>query len=132
MKDKVVFFILGALLATLAYFVGDINLSADNELDGLEVIPKLLVKNLQAESILVGFSDTYRIRIAANHESATIGFLSTNGKQEIALWVLKETEGEAGEAFIAIGDATGKFRIMNTSSVDIFHQDTPDGNKEAD
>ena len=123
MRDKVVFFILGALLATLAYFVGDINLSADNELDNLEVIPKLLVKNLAAESIQVGFSDTYRIHMAANHDEATIGLLSPNGKQEIALWVLKETEGEAGEAFIAIRDDTDKIRIMNTSSVDIFHQE---------
>ena len=30
MRDKIVFFILGALLATLAYFAGDIQLSAQN------------------------------------------------------------------------------------------------------
>ncbi len=120
MRDKVVFFILGALLATLAYFVGDINLSAEND---IEVLPQLLVKNLQAESIMVGFSDTYRIRMAANHDETTIGLLSPNGKQEIALWVIKETEGETGEAFIAIRDDTDKIRIMNTSSVEIFHQE---------
>ena len=45
MTDKVVFFILGALLATLAYFAGDMHLSAENE---LEVIPKLLVKKISS------------------------------------------------------------------------------------
>ena len=72
MRDRVVFFILGALLATLAYFAGDMHLSADNE---LEVIPNLLVKKLVAESIEVGFSDTYRIRMVAGDDSATIGLL---------------------------------------------------------
>ena len=122
MRDKVVFFILGALLATLAYFVGDINLSAHNtEVEGLQIIPKLLVKEIQAESIMVGFSDTYRIRMEANHKAATIGLLSPNGTQRIALWVLKEP-GEDG-TFIAIRDDTGKTRIMDTRSVEIFHQE---------
>ena len=46
MRDRVVFFILGALLATLAYFAGDMHLSADNfEVGEHQVIPNLLVKN---------------------------------------------------------------------------------------
>ena len=118
MRDRVVFFILGALLATLAYFAGDMHLSADNE---LEVIPNLLVKKLVAESIEVGFSDTYRIRMVAGDDSAGIGLLSPNGKQHIALIVNKET-GEDG-AFITIGDDTGKIRFMDTSSVNRFNQE---------
>ena len=115
MRDRVVFFTLGALLATLAYFAGDIHLSAENE---LEVISKLFVKELIAESIVVGYSDTHRIRMEANHEAATIGLLSSNGTQRIALWVLKEP-GEDG-TFIAIRDDTGKTRVMDTSSVNRF------------
>ena len=118
MTDKVVFFILGALLATLAYFAGDMHLSAENE---LEVIPKLLVKKLIAESIEVGFSDTYRIRMIANHKSASVNLLSDNKKKHIALIITKEA-GEDG-AFIAIRDDTGRTRIMDVSSVNRFHQE---------
>ena len=31
MKDKVLFFLLGSVLATMAYFIGDINLSMDEK-----------------------------------------------------------------------------------------------------
>ena len=114
MKDKVVFFILGALLATLAYFAGDRHLSADNDLN---VIPNLLVKELVAESIQVGFSDTYSIRMTADDNSAEVS-LSNSGKKFISLILSKE----AG-AFIAIRDDNGKIRIMDTSSVNRFHQE---------
>ena len=52
MKDKIVFFILGALLATLAYFVGDIDtLTAEEKVSGIieskaGTIDFLAVKNL--------------------------------------------------------------------------------------
>ena len=51
MRDKIVFFILGAILATTAYFAGDMRLSADNQQGEFKVIPKLIVQELQAESI---------------------------------------------------------------------------------
>lgn len=44
MRDRIIFFVLGALLATLAYFAGDIQLSShDTEIEGYRIIPKLLV-----------------------------------------------------------------------------------------
>ena len=49
MRAKVVFFVLGALLATFAYFLGDIDtLRADGgigEFDGLKVHKGILIEN---------------------------------------------------------------------------------------
>jgi hypothetical protein len=96
MRDRVLFFILGALLATFAYLAGDMHLSAHNfEVDGLELIPKLLVKELIAESIEIGFSDTYHIRMGFDDDLARIDLLSPNEEQRIALIVTEET-GEDG------------------------------------
>ncbi|MDE0323662.1 MAG: hypothetical protein OXN27_07035 [Candidatus Poribacteria bacterium] len=48
MKDRIIFFVLGAILATIAYFVGDMrNVSAQNEtafFDNVEVLGHLSVR----------------------------------------------------------------------------------------
>lgn len=124
MRDKIVFFILGAILATTAYFAGDMRLSADNPQDEFKVIPKLLVKELLAESIQVGYKDTYQIRMGFDKDSAKIGLLPSNGKQLIGIFVTKETGDDA--AFIGIGNDMGKFRFMNASGVDTFGE-PPEG-----
>ena len=122
MKDKIVFFILGALLATLAYFVGDLNLSAHNpEIGEVQIIPELLVKELWAESIKVGFSDTHRIHLWVNEDLAKIDVFSDDQKKRVALIVTKET-GIDG-AFIAIRDDTGKTRALNADGIDRFREE---------
>ena len=122
MRDRVVFFILGALLATLAYFSGDMHLSAHNtEVGGLEIIPKLLVRTLQAEFIEVGFSDTHRIRMWVDDDVAKILLLSENEENQVSLIVSKET-GEDG-AFIGIRDDSGRTRVLTSDGVDRFHQE---------
>ena len=123
MRDRVVFFILGALLATFAYFVGEMNLSAHNfEVGEHQVIPNLIVgKLLVNESIQVGGEDSNRIRMGFDDDLVRIDLLSANGKKHIALIVTKET-GEDG-AFIAIGDDTGIIRFMDTSSVNRFNKE---------
>ena len=118
MRDRIIFFVLGALLATLAYFAGDMQLSAHNtEIKGMQIIDKLLVREIQAKSILVGYSDTYQIRIDANHKGAILSLLSPNKTQDIILVVSKET---GVGTFISIRDDTGKTRFMDTSSVNRF------------
>ena len=123
MRDKIVFFILGAILATTAYLAGDMRLSADNQQGEFKVIPKLLVgellvQELQADFIQVGYKDTHQIRMSFDNDSAKIGLLASNGKQLIGIFVTKETGDDA--AFIAIGNDMGKVRIMNASGVDAF------------
>ena len=124
MRDRIIFFVLGALLATLAYFAGDMQLSAHNvEKEGMQFISSLLTegiltKQIVAESIVVGFKGDYRIRMEANHEAATIQLFSPDETRGITLWITKES-GVDG-AFITIGDDTGKVRVMDTSSVNRF------------
>lgn len=122
MRDRVVFFILGALLATLAYFAGDMHLSAHNTKIGeLEVIPKLLVRTLQAEFIEVGFSDTHHIRMWVDDDVAKILLLSENEENQVSLIVTKDT-GEDG-AFIGIRDDSGRTRVLTSDGVDRFHEE---------
>ena len=143
MRDRIIFFVLGALLATLAYFAGDMQLSAHNtEIEGKQIIPKLFVEEIQVLSdLIVGGSGRYSIRMNADHEKAifmirdpdtprrsirmvvdhegaAIDLLSPNGKRFIGLFVAKEA-GEDG-TFIAIGDGTRKIRLMDASSVNRF------------
>ena len=126
MRDKIVFFILGAILATTAYFAGDIRLSADNQQGEIKVIPKLivrelLVQELLAGSIQVGFKDTHQIQMGFDNDSARIRLSASNGKQLIGISVTKENGDDA--AFIAIGNDMGKVRFMTPSGVDTFHQE---------
>ena len=119
MRDRIIFFVLGALLATFAYFAGDMQLSAQNaEIGEIKVIPKLLVRELMAESITVGYFDTYQIRMKANRNEANIHLLDPNRRTRIALDILK-TEGQ-GEALIAISDGTGKILMMGANGVNRF------------
>lgn len=144
MRDRIVFFILGALLATLAYFAGDMQLSAHNtQVEGLHIIPKLLVEEIMvSKSINVGFADNYRIHMTANHEGTSIRFFHPNGKEKIvlalespptdpeaaylsiaspngkqAIGLFTDNDTEADMPFIVIVDDTGKARFMDTSSV---------------
>ena len=119
MRDKIVFFILGAILATTAYFVGDMRLSADNQQGEFKVIPKLLVKELLAESIQVGYKDTHQIRMGFDDDGASIILSASSKKQSIGIFVTKEEIGDDG-AFISIVDAKGKFRLIGSSRVDAF------------
>ena len=51
MRDRIVFFVLGALLATIAYFAGDMNnLSAQGEVTHIE---KLSVGELTVDKTLI-------------------------------------------------------------------------------
>ena len=74
MRDKIVFFVLGAILATIAYLVGSLEtLTAKDqitELDQLRV-NKLVVK----ESIVVGDVGTKPILITSTNELAKIVLL---------------------------------------------------------
>lgn len=71
MKDKVVFFILGALLATIAYFAGDLEtLTAQDKITELE---QLRVNHLTVkDTIIVGDTGEKFIMIMANNEWAQI------------------------------------------------------------
>ena len=77
MKDKIVFFILGALLATLAYFVGDIDtLTAEEKVSGIieskaGTIDFLAVKNLVvSEGIVIGdYQKKGSFIILTNHDT---------------------------------------------------------------
>lgn len=74
MRDKIVFFVLGAILATIAYTIGDLEtLTAEDqitELDQLRV-NELVVK----ESIVVGDVGTKPILITSTNELAKIVLL---------------------------------------------------------
>lgn len=71
MRDKIVFFILGALLATLAYFAGDLEpLTAEDKFIELE---KLRVNSLMVkDSILVGDIGKKFILMRCDNEFAQI------------------------------------------------------------
>ena len=71
MKDKVVFFILGALLATIAYFAGDLEtLTAQDKITELD---HLRVNHLQVkDAIMVGDIGKKFILISADNEFAGI------------------------------------------------------------
>lgn len=71
MRDKIVFFILGAALATIAYLVGDLEtLTAENKITELD---QLHVKRLLVtESMAVGDVGKKFVLITANNKSATI------------------------------------------------------------
>ena len=125
MRDRIVFFILGALLATLAYFAGDMQLSAHNpemKENGRQLIGKLFVDDLMVEglfaqkimteSIVVGYKDGYRIRMEANPIGASIRFFHPNGKQNIslALGQLPQITGPEA-AYLYIYSPNGKQNI---------------------
>lgn len=82
MRDKIVFFILGAVLATIAYLVGDLEtLTAENkitELDTLQV-NDLFVKN----SIVVGEVGRKSVVILAHPKYAEISLYGATATSEI-------------------------------------------------
>lgn len=71
MRDKIVFFILGALLTTIAYFAGDLEtLTAEDKITELE---ELRVNILRVnDAIVVGDIGEKTILIATTNESAEI------------------------------------------------------------
>ena len=71
MRDKIVFFILGALLTTIAYFAGDLEtLTAEDKITELE---ELRVNILRVnDAIVVGDIGEKIILIATTNESAEI------------------------------------------------------------
>ena len=74
MRDKIVFFVLGAVLATIAYTIGDLEtLTAEDEIIRLD---HLLVNRLQVkEDIIVGDIGTRPILIKSTNELAEIAIL---------------------------------------------------------
>lgn len=74
MRDKIVFFVLGAVLATIAYTIGDLEtLTAEDEITELDhlTVNRITVK----ESIVVGDVGTKPILIKSTHELAKIVLL---------------------------------------------------------
>ena len=70
MKDKVLFFILGAVLATVTYFIGDLETTAEDE---YHEIDKLRVKSLVVKNgIWVGDIGKKFIAIQTDNEYAHI------------------------------------------------------------
>lgn len=70
MRDKVMFFILGAVLATIAYFVGDLETTAEDEFHEIDV---LRVNSLHVkEGIAVGERGKKYIMIATDNKFAEI------------------------------------------------------------
>ena len=101
MKDKIVFFILGALLATLAHFVGNIDtLTAEEKVSGIieskaGTIDFLAVKNLVvSEGIVIGdYQKKGSFIILTNHDTgADIRIYAGNGAEDpsIVLRALKD------------------------------------------
>ena len=71
MRDKVMFFLLGAVLATIAYFIGDLEtLTAENKITELDFlrVNRLVVK----DSIAVGDTGGSIIVIMADNERSEI------------------------------------------------------------
>lgn len=74
MRDKVLFFILGAVLATIAYFIGSMNRSGSN--DEVTTFEKLHIeKSLTVgDSIIVGFKslDDWEHNIATGEKEPNV------------------------------------------------------------
>ena len=101
MRDKVMFFFLGAVVATIAYFIGDLEtLTAEDEFHEIDV---LSVNRLFVEhSIAVGDKGKSAIVIMADNERAEIsmfGELPENRDDVI------DNTGEAKISLIARGDS---------------------------
>ena len=92
MKDKVVFFILGAFLATIAYFVGDIDTLTAAERTGA-TLDFLKVKNLLVEGgIVIGDQKKASpvIVLAIGDTGAEMGFYAGGEKPSLLLSALKD------------------------------------------
>ena len=120
MRDRILFFVLGALLATFAYFAGDMQLSAHNtEIGETQIIPELLVEELVVtKRVMVGFSDTYNIHITAHDKAAviTLGYPHRGerlGRKDQIAFVVSDRG-----TFISIRDETDKMRLMTSDLVD--------------
>lgn len=121
MKDKIVFFVLGAVLATVAYFVGDMdNLSADSEIGSMEfdtvVVENLYVKDKLTVSEYVGAADLLRefpcIVISADRKAASIAItsaLNVNSKNHGTVYVITESDGDPG---IFMRNSKGESRLL--------------------
>ncbi len=117
MRDKIIFFILGALLATLAYSAGGIQLSAD---DDITLFEKLLVKDLLiTDSLQIGVKDSnLRILIRKTEDYAAIILQNQENDERITLNVSKDTG-----PFIGIRNKHKKTRFMDANSVNRIHQE---------
>ena len=124
MKDKVVFFILGALLATIAYLAGDLEtLTAQDETLELEEIQvgNLFVK----DTLYVGDRGTMYVQIGADNQSAHLSLFGTkvektpdSGKPYIVLRAMDngaiiQANSHPGHpeasAFLGITNSEGKY-----------------------
>lgn len=137
MRDRIVFFILGALLATLAYFAGDMQLSAHNtETDERELISKLFVEDLMvkqllvqeivATSIRVGHKGDYRIRMEANGVEGSICLFHPNGEKNISLTLGRLPHITGPEAaYLSIFSPNGKQNIALCTNNEIGSEGLP-------
>ena len=80
MKDRIVFFILGALLATFAYFAGNMN-KLDADIDKKGVYDFLSVSHLEIDSMQVADN------VTITKSGIIIGDAETNSKSMIRIFV---------------------------------------------
>lgn len=121
MKDKIVFFILGALLATLAYFAGDVNLSAvDHDIESFDtlVVEKLIVGKtlsvgLENFNVQPGTADPHVI-MSANDDRAFISIARDIGSPTLPPHQRKvifvAIDKDKGSPFIVLSDGKGEIR----------------------
>ena len=118
MKDKIVFFILGAVVAMCVSLVGNIQLSADNDAVNFEEVhvKRLIV----SESILVGapgVNDMEKvIRLSAGGDSASILMGNALSLQRGSMIRLQAAEQNTD---LLIRDNTGKTRVLSVDILDM-------------
>ena len=106
MKDKIVFFILGALLATIAYLAGDLEtLTAQDKPQELErlKVGVLEVDNLRVKyDMYVGGNEKPFVRIVALNESADISLVGKGEDTSSLRLSVREDVGTGGYASISL------------------------------
>ena len=116
MKDRIVFFILGALLSTIAYMAGGIDLNAQTP---FEKFDKLVVKDLVVERMLTvsQYSGTRvydskpSIMLQANGESASVVISSTTNPKSSKHGVIFINTKANGDPTILMQNSRGKNKL---------------------
>ena len=134
MRAKVVFFVLGALLATFAYFLGDIEtLRADGgigEFDGLKVRKGILIENEQgsiglsvdengAWIVLSAGTKKPQIDLGVTHETSVIDILS-QGNYDDSIGALRFATKRPGGPWVStlsLKDSAGKNGVTTLGSL---------------
>ena len=121
MRDKIVFFVLGAVLATIAYLIGDLEtLTAEDKITEAEI---LRVNRLEVrDDIFVGTIGKNPILITSTNESARIVLLGgeltkTDGIRKIDNSPIVSLEAKNNSAFLNVASHSERPEATSTLAV---------------